>query len=59
MASAIMIARFESELRALRESHEASMDAQNAKYNLLLWQGGLIAVILATILAFLLTQPWS
>ena len=47
MASADVMAHFE--MRALRESHEARMDAQNAKYNLLLWLvGALLALGLLT-----------
>ena len=60
MASANMIARFESklesELRALRESQNAMLDVQNAKYSVLIWLAGGWVLLLLTLFGHLLTQ---
>ena len=45
-------AKFHSELKALSKTLEAKIDAQNAKYNLLIWMIGFATAILSAVILF-------
>ena len=66
MASANVIKDFRSEILAFRaemqaqgDSLKAGLDAQNAKYNVLIWLVGGGGILLLSLFAYLLSQPWG